>query len=140
MGMNERILSVRLIEAALRETGDSADRVGENVVNILALWPRPGRPESLGSTAEITLTDHSRESDAPDRAASFAPLILKEKVEGEVSLLVHVLERDPRRKFARFLRLLALGAVDGAGGHVFGGLARHLFAGAMNSGVLEFGD
>lgn len=138
--MSERVLAVRLVEVALRETGDSADRVGENVVNILALWPRPGRPESVGSTGGVALTDHSRESDEPDRSPEFTPLLLKERVEGEVSLVLHVLERDPRQKFARFLRLLALGAVDGARGHVFGGLARHLFSGAANSGALDLGE
>ena len=125
---------------ALRETGDASDRVGDNVVNVLALWPRAGRPEAVGSSAGITLTDHVRDEDAPDRPSSLAPLILKERVEGEVSLLLHVLERDPRNRFARFLRLVTLGALDGAGGHVFGGLARHLFAGALNSGVLQWGD
>jgi hypothetical protein len=43
--MSELVLGVRVAEAALRETGDASDRVGENIVNVLLACPRPGKAE-----------------------------------------------------------------------------------------------
>jgi hypothetical protein len=133
------VLTVRVAEAALRETGDRGDGAGENVVNVALLWPRPGRPEVLGSTGLVRLTDHAREDDAPDRPAVFDAPVLKEVVEGDVALLVHVLERDERGAFARFLRGVAAAVVDGAPSALgpFGpGLVRHAFTEAAERGAV----
>lgn len=138
--MSERILTVRVVEAALRETGDASDRVGDNIVNVLLACPRPGKAEVVGSSGLVALTDHSRPGDAPDRPALFAMPVLKEKIEGDVALLVHVLERDRTGRWAGFLRRLAAGAIEGLSGQVFSGLARHVFSEAAQQGAIRLGD
>src|SRR5690349_9011597 len=111
--MAELILTVRVHEAALRETGDASSRAGENVVNVALLWPRPGKDEVLGTTGLVALRDHPRSEDEGDRPPTFAAPVLKEKVEGDIAMLVHVLERDATGAFARLLRRLGSAAMSG---------------------------
>lgn len=138
--MTSLVLTVRIAEAALRETGDGRGRVGENVVNVALLCPRPGKAEVVGSTGLVLLTDHVRPEDPPDRPPLFAVPVLKEAVEGDCALLVHVLDRDEPRKLLRFLTRLAGAAIESAPLGV-PGLVRHVFTEAAETGaVLVSGD
>jgi hypothetical protein len=141
--MTSLVLTVRVVEAALRETGDRGDGAGENVVNVALLWPRPGKAEVLGTTGLVRLRDHVRPDDEPDRPAAFDAPVLKEVVEGDVALLVHVLDRDVRGAFARFLRGVAASVIDGAPAALgsFGpGLLRLAFTEAAERGSVAVGN
>ena len=136
------VLTVRVHEAALRESGDGGDAAGENMVNVALIWPRPGKAEVLGSTGVVRLRDRPRKRDEPDRPDAFSVLVLKEKVDGDVALLVHVLDRDRRGNYARFLRALAAATVGGAGGLFAGavpGLVRLAFTEAAEQGAILVG-
>ena len=138
--MSELILTVRIHEVALRETGDASSRAGENVVNVALLWPRPGKDEVLGTTGLVALRDHPDEGEPADRPATFAAPVLKEKVEGDVALLVHVLERDATGAFARLLRRIGAAAMSGLTGAFGGGIVRHVFTEAIEEGSVIVGD
>jgi hypothetical protein len=136
-------LTVRVLEAALREAGDREGRIGDNEVQVALLWPRPGKAEALGTTGRVTLTDHVREADAPDRPALFDALVLKEDVEGEVALLVQVTEGDRAGRMLRFLRRLGAAAIEaGSDAALLGvpGVVRHAFSAAAQDGAVAFGD
>ena len=138
--MPSPMLTVRVLEAALRETGDGQSRVGENVINVALLWPRPGKDEVLGTTGLVVLRDHPDPDEAGDRPATFAAPVLKERVEGDVAILVHVLERDATGAFVRLLRRLGSAAVTGLRGTIGGGIIRHVFTEAIEVGAVIVGD
>lgn len=138
--MPSPMLTVRVLEAALRETGDGNSRVGENVINVALLWPRPGKDEVLGTTGLVALRDHPDPEEAGDRPATFAAPVLKERVEGDVAILVHVLERDATGAFVRLLRRLGSAAVTGLRGSIGGGIVRHVFTEAIEEGAVIVGD
>lgn len=138
--MADPILTVRVHEAALRETGDGTSRAGENVINVALLWPRPGKDEVLGTTGLVALRDHPDEEEPGDRPPIFAAPVLKEHVEGDVSLLVHVLERDATGAFARLLRRLGAAAAAGFRGAFGGGIVRHVFTEAIEEGSVILGE
>jgi len=134
------VLTVRVHEAALRETGDADGRAGENVVNVALLWPRPGQDEVMGTTGLVALRDHSSDADPIDRPPLFQAPVLKEKVWGDVALLVHVLERDRTGAVVRFLRRLAGAAMEGASRGLGAGIIRHAFSEAAEEGGIMLGD
>ena len=138
--MPELILTVRVHEVALRETGDAGSRAGENVVNVALLWPRPGKDEVLGTTGLVGLRDHPGEDEPGDRPATFAAPVLKEKVEGDVAMLAHVLERDATGAFARLLRRIGSAAMAGLTGAFGGGIVRHVFTEAIEEGSVIVGE
>ena len=134
------ILTVRITGAALRETGDAADRVGDNVVNVALLWPRAGKAEVFGSTGSVPLTDHADPSGEPDRPPLFDAPVVKEVVEGDVTLLVHVLERDRTGAFEQFVRNVGAAALRGAGRQaatLAPGLVREAFTEAADQGAIR---
>ena len=122
--MSDLILTVRLHEAALRETGDASSRIGENVINVAILWPRAGKDEVLGTSGLVALRDHPSPDEPGDRPATFAAPVLKEKVDGDIALMVHVLERDATGAFIRLMRRLGSAAVGGLKGGLGGGVVR----------------
>jgi hypothetical protein len=133
------VLTVKVAEAAIRETGDGNDPAGENTVNVLLVWPRPGKAEVLGTTGPLRLKDHLRKSDKPDRPAAFDAPVLKERVEGETALLVQVLDEDRSGVFARFLRSVGSIAVEGVTatlGSSLPGILRQAFGEAAEQGAL----
>jgi hypothetical protein len=135
----EHVLTVRVESAALRETGDRRGRAGENLVNVLLLWPRPGKAEVLGTTGLVRLADRPAKAQGVDRPSAFAALVLKEVVEGECALLVHVTDRDEPTKLARFLRRLAAATLEGGGAGVAAGMSgilRHAFTEAVETGSM----
>ena len=140
MASSSLVLTARVVEAALRETGDegSDDRAGENAVNVLLLWPRPGKAEVLGTTGLVRLADKFVASDAADGPRAFAALVLKEVVEGDVALMVHVTDRDHTGAFGRFLRTVASAALgDAAALSGWGsGVLRHAFTEAVERGSM----
>lgn len=138
--MSDLILTVRLHEAALRETGDGASRAGENVINVALLWPRPGKDEVLGTTGLVGLRDHPSEDAPGDAPATFAAPVLKERVQGDVALLAHVLERDATGAFGRLLRRLGAAALGGMAGAFGGGIVRHVFTEAIEEGSVLLGE
>ena len=138
--MSDLVLTVRVREAALRETGDASSRAGENVVNVALLWPRPGKDEVLGTTGLVALRDHPSDDAQGDAPATFAAPVLKEKVEGDVAMLVHVLERDATNAFARLLKRLGAAAMSGLAGGFGGGVVRHVFTQAIEEGSVIVGD
>ena len=138
--MPELVLTVRVHEAALRETGDASSRIGENVINVALLWPRPGKDEVLGTTGLVALTDRPGDDAGSDRPPTFAAPVLKERVEGDVAMLVHVLERDATGAFARLLRRLGSEAMSGLTGAVGGGIVRHVFTEAIEEGSVIVGE
>lgn len=138
--MSELVLTVRVREAALRETGDASSRAGENVINVALLWPRPGKDEVLGTTGLVALRDHPREDEPGDAPPTFAAPVLKEKVEGDVAMLAHVLERDATNAVARLLRRLGAAAMGGLAGGFGGGVVRHVFTQAIEEGSVIVGD
>lgn len=136
-------LTVRVLEAALRETGDRDGRAGDNAVQVALLWPRPGKSEVLGTTGRVPLTDHVRDEQEPDQPALFRAPVLKEDVEGDVALLVQVSEGDRAGRMARFLRRLGAAAIEGAGGLALAGVPgaiRHAFSEAIEDGAVVVGD
>lgn len=137
--MPDAILTVRLHEACLRETGDADSRAGENVINVALLWPRPGKDEVLGTTGLVTLGDHP-DGSAADRPPGFLVPVLKERVEGDIALMVHVLERDATGAFARLLRRLGAAAAGGLAGAFGGGIVRHVFTEAVEEGSVLLGE
>jgi hypothetical protein len=114
--------------------------VGDNVVNVALLWPRPGQDEVMGTTGLVALRDHSSDADPIDRPPLFLAPVLKEKVWGDVAILVHVLERDRTGAVARFLRRLAGAAIEGASRGLGAGLIRHAFSQAAEEGGIMVGD
>ncbi len=138
--MPDLILTVRVHEAALRETGDAASRAGENVINVALLWPRPGKDEVLGTTGLVALRDHPLADEPGDRPATFAAPVLKEKVEGDVAIMVHVLERDATGAFVRLMRRLGASAMGGLRGTLGGGVVRHVFTQAIEEGSVIAGE
>lgn len=143
LAMPRLVLTVHVVEAALREAGDGRDRAGENAVNVALLWPRPGKAEALGTTGLVRLRDHAHRDEEPDRPAAFRAPVLKEVVAGEVALLVHVVDRDRRGGLQRFLRRLAGSVVGEAGGLMAagsGGLLRVAFTEAAERGSVLVAD
>ena len=138
--MEKFILTVRVAEAALRETGDRGpDRAGENVVSVALLWPRPGKAEVMGSTGLVRLTDHVRKSHEPDTPPLFAVPVLKEVVQGDVSLVVNVTDIDRRGAFTRFLQAVAARSIESAAGQLTAGttgVLRHAFSEAAEQGSM----
>jgi hypothetical protein len=133
-------LTVRVVAAALRESGDRRDAAGENIVSVALLWPRPGKAEVLGSTGVVRLGDRPGKKAPPDTPPAFAAPVLKEKVQGDVALIVLVLDRDRQGKFARFLRSVAAAGIEAAGDAAAGsvpGLVRLAFTEAAEQGALH---
>lgn len=138
--MARTVLTVRVAEVRLRESGDEGDAAGENVVNVALLWPRPGKAEVMGTTGLVRLRDHGADGSPADAPAAFDALVLKEVVDGDVALLVHVLDRDERGALGRFFRDVAAAVVDeapkvlGLGG---AGLIRVAFSEAAERGAIH---
>lgn len=134
------MMTVRVVAAALRESGDGRDEAGENIVNVALLCPRPGKQEVLGSTGVVRLGDRPGKDAKPDKPKVFAAPILKEKVQGDVALMVMVLDRDRQGKFARFLRSVAAAGIEGVGGAVVGAvpnIIRLAFTEAVEQGAIH---
>lgn len=136
------ILTVRVVAAALRESGDRRDEAGENIVNVALLWPRPGKAEVLGSTGVVRLGDRPGKSAKPDTPSAFLAPVLKEKVQGDCALMVQVLDKDRQGKFTRFLRNVAAAGIEGAAGSVVGivpNAVRLAFTEAAEQGAIHAG-
>ena len=134
------MMTVRVVAAALRESGDGRDDAGENIVNVALLCPRPGKAEVLGSTGVVRLGDRPGKDAKPDAPKAFQAPVLKEKVQGDVALMVMVLDRDRQGKFSRFLRSVAAAGLEGIGGAVVGsvpGLVRMAFTEAVEQGAIH---
>ena len=104
------------------------------------LCPRPGKQEALGSTGVVRLGDRPGKDAKPDKPKVFAAPILKEKVQGDVALMVMVLDRDRQGKFARFLRSVAAAGIEGVGGAVVGAvpnIIRLAFTEAVEQGAIH---
>jgi hypothetical protein len=141
--MSRLTLTVRVAEASLRETGDRADRVGDCEVHVALLCPRPGKDEVLGTTGRVPLTDHVHDADAPDRPALFRVPVLKEEVEGDVAMLVQVVEGDRAGKLARVLRRIGQAAIEAGGAAALlaaPGSIRRAFSDAIQDGAVRLGD
>lgn len=135
-------LTVRVVAAALRESGDRKDAAGENIVNVALLWPRPGKAEVLGSTGVVRLGDRPGKSAKPDTPSAFLAPVLKEKVLGDCALMVQVLDKDRQGNFNRFLRQVAAAGLESVAGGLAGSvpnLIRMAFTEAAEQGAIHVG-
>ena len=136
------ILTVRVVAAALRESGDRKDAAGENIVNVALLWPRPGKAEVLGSTGVVRLGDRPGKAAKPDTPNAFLAPVLKEKVQGDCALMVQVLDKDRQGNFSRFLRHVAAAGIEGLAGSAVGSIPnsiRMAFTEAAEQGAIHAG-